>query len=68
VLWTDAHSDPGNYLGDRTNDESCFAIPVIAGDVYVIENHLDPLAVFMSEHPLQRGYRTSDRWLFQGRL
>ena len=40
-----------NGLHYSANDESRFATPVFAGDVHVVESHLDPFAVFISEHP-----------------
>jgi hypothetical protein len=52
-----------NGLHNGTNNEPSFTIPVFARDVHVIESHLDPFAVFISEHPSKRRYRARDSWL-----
>jgi hypothetical protein len=48
-------SDALDNLRHSTNNESRFALAIVAWDVHVIENHLDPHGVLIHETPTRAG-------------
>ena len=41
---------------DGTDDELCFAVPIIPADIHGIKNHVNPLRILMREHSLEGIY------------
>jgi hypothetical protein len=50
-----------NHSIDGTDEELCFAVPIIAGDIHVIKDHINPLRILMRKHSLEGLYSSRDR-------
>jgi hypothetical protein len=49
-----------NHSTDGTNDELCFAVPIIPGDIQMIKDHVNPLRILMRKHSLEGFYSSCD--------
>lgn len=50
-----------DHSTDGTNDELCFAVPIIPSDIHVIKDHVNPLGILMRKHSLECFYSSGDR-------
>jgi hypothetical protein len=50
-----------DHSTDGTNDKLCFAVPIIASDIHVIKDHVNPLGILMRKHSLECFYSSGDR-------
>lgn len=49
-----------NHSIDGTDDELCFAVPIIPGDIHMIKDHVNPLRILMGKHSLEGFYSSCD--------
>ena len=50
-----------DHSTDGTNDELCFAVPIVPSDIHVIKDHVNPLGILMRKHSLECFYSSGDR-------
>jgi hypothetical protein len=50
-----------DHSTEGTNDELCFAVPIIPNDIHVIKDHVNPLGILMRKHSLECFYSSRYR-------